>query len=129
MKSVNEIATDWIEVTLAYPAHVSEEIENTMYYVSEICEKDPELAFDFIMEVIEKYSEEITSQEDGRLSRVINNLAAGPIEDLLVYNGSSIIEKIDEEVKRSPLLRTALRGVWRNNIEQNVWDRLQIILN
>jgi hypothetical protein len=56
---------------------------------------------------------------------VIENLAAGPLEDLLTYAGESYIEEIEQLASNDPKFRSVLGGVWKNNMTDQVWERVQ----
>jgi hypothetical protein len=42
----------------------------------------------------------------------IGLLAAGPLEDLVRYRGSAVIDRIAGEARHDPRLRQALDGIW-----------------
>ena len=42
----------------------------------------------------------------------IGLLAAGPLEDLMRYQGDAVIDKVETEARRNPRLRQALAGIW-----------------
>lgn len=56
---------------------------------------------------------------------VIENLAAGPLEDLLSYAGEAYIDEIEQLAKDDPKFRSVLGGVWQNNMSDEVWERVQ----
>ena len=58
-------------------------------------------------------------------SRVTANLAAGPLEDLLVYHGSSYIDRVEAEAMKNERFRSLLGGVWRRDMRDDVWQRVQ----
>ena len=76
---------------------------------------DPEIG----LELIQKILEGTTNQY------VLANLAAGPLESLLVRSGAAIIDKIEARARHSERFRQLLKGVWRNRIDEGVWTRLQ----
>ena len=80
----------------------------------EAAQNDPELCWRLIQAVVAHDSDE----------HVIAALAAGPMEDLLRHHGSIFIERIEDKAAQNPLFRNLLRGVWRNEIAQDVWDRV-----
>src|SRR5687768_14208795 len=47
-------------------------------------------------------------------------LAAGPLEDLLNYNGDAVVDEIDTLARRSPEFRLLLNGVWDSDIKQSI---------
>lgn len=54
-------------------------------------------------------------------------LAAGPLEDLLAYQGETIIDAVEAEAGRNEKFRALLRGVWRNSMTSDVWARVQAL--
>jgi hypothetical protein len=56
---------------------------------------------------------------------VTSNLGAGPIEDLLVNHGASLIEQIEFDASQSKPIQEALRSVWQGDIDQEVWRRVK----
>ena len=58
---------------------------------------------------------------------IIANLAAGPLEDLLVQHGDLMIEKIVNIAESNPLWRKMLGAVWQNDIKDHVWSRLKSV--
>jgi hypothetical protein len=58
----------------------------------------------------------------------LDNLAAGPLETLLVLHGPNVIERIEKDARSNPRLKALLLGVWGNAVNAAVWDRLQALL-
>lgn len=56
---------------------------------------------------------------------VAENLAAGPLEDLLVRHGESILDSIIDLSKKDIKFYSLLGGVWENTIDKDVWDKIQ----
>ena len=83
-----------------------------------ICDRDPNLCFSLILEILAVDKSEA----------VIENLSAGPLEDLLVRHGRTVIERIETEAKVNPDFRLLLGGVWRNTIKKDVWKRVQALV-
>ena len=52
-------------------------------------------------------------------------LAAGPIESLLAWHGERFIERVEAEARRSPAFASILRGVWRQDMPQKIWQRIE----
>ena len=65
-----------------------------------------------------------TQQRSDLADRHFQVLAAGPLEDLLVYHGPGFLEEIDTLSRRSPSFRALLNGVWTSRIDQGVVARL-----
>jgi len=54
---------------------------------------------------------------------VIGILAAGPLEDLIQYQGESFIGRIEEEARQNPAFRHLLGGAWESGTEE-IWARV-----
>lgn len=76
---------------------------------------DPNRAFDVIVQILENTQNEF----------VLSNLAAGPLEDLLVRHGIIIIDRVERQAKFDDRFRDLLAGVWRNAISEEVWQRVE----
>jgi hypothetical protein len=83
--------------------------------LDEYCEREPDRAFALILAIARLTDNEF----------VLDNLAAGPLESLLARNGRVVIDDIEREVVRNDKLRELLQGVWRNVIEESVWQRVE----
>ena len=59
--------------------------------------------------------------------RVLANLAAGPLEDLLAEHGIVVIDRIIELAKSDPRFRDLLQGVWGNSVDPKVWKRIEAL--
>jgi hypothetical protein len=103
------LVDDWILHTQTLDAYTR---------VSEISRTNPDGTLAFILEVLRREP----------LPRVLGSLAAGPLEDLLVYQGAAAIGKVEALASRDKRFRQLLAGVWRNRIAQDVWDRLQALI-
>jgi hypothetical protein len=56
---------------------------------------------------------------------VIEVLAAGPLENLLVEHGRAVIERVVDLAKSNVAFRDLLGGVWRSTIEGAVWVQVE----
>src|SRR5271156_4414736 len=74
----------------------------------------PELGWKFILGVLAAGPDE----------DVLGSLAAGPLENLLAFHGASVIERVEDEARRSPEFRDLLGGVWQNRTPNEVWQRV-----
>lgn len=52
-------------------------------------------------------------------------LAAGPIESLLAWHGARFIGRVEAEARRTPAFASVLRGVWRHDMPQEIWRRVE----
>lgn len=56
--------------------------------------------------------------------RVFAVLAAGPLEDLLVYFGAQYVDCVESIARKDPKFRQLLGGIWKNAISDEVWERI-----
>jgi len=117
-RPATEIATEWIEkwsaqeVPAIGPADIGESVLDW-----DLPRDQPDLCLASIVEVL--------SRIDGSTpNRLLPVLAAGPLEDLLAYNGSAVVEQIDSLARRDPAFRLLLNGVWDSSIDPSILDRL-----
>ena len=75
----------------------------------------PEVAWTAILEILDG---ELTEEQ-------ISILAAGPLEDLLAKHGAKFIDRIECEAKSNSRFNHLLGGVWKNEIAQEIWVRVQ----
>jgi len=65
---------------------------------------------------------------DPRFSdRHIGVMAAGALEDLLSHHGMAFIDRIEEECRTSRRFAWMLGGVWRFQMSDEVWSRVQVV--
>ncbi len=119
---MDELASAWIsfEISTTKDAVTHRDIhENEFFWVlncvEDLCQDHPDLALDFVLEVLKKDPS----------PEVIGVLAAGPLEDLLAENGLAVIDRVEQEAHRDPKFRHLLGGVWRNAMTDDIWERVQ----
>jgi hypothetical protein len=83
--------------------------------LSDLCETNPDSCWELI--------EEIRSSDGSDV--ILANLAAGPLEDLLVYHGGRFIERIEELARNDGQYRKLLGAMWQNEIPDDVWERVK----
>ena len=76
--------------------------------------RDPERAWRIIHAI----------RAQGGTDEVLANLAAGPLEDLMVYHGPAFIERVETLSRQDAQFRKLLGAVWRNDMTDDVWRRL-----
>jgi hypothetical protein len=59
--------------------------------------------------------------------KTMQGLSAGEIEDLLSRNGTEMIPLVEAEARRDPSFAKLLGGVWKNEMTDEVWSRLQAV--
>ena len=87
--------------------------------LSRLVRNDPNCALDIVIEIEERTDD----------MSVLSNLAAGPLEELLVQHGSLLLNRIEEEIRNRASFKELFGGVWANGIDRDVSDRLKKILN
>jgi hypothetical protein len=96
------------------------EDEPTFWAYSELAElvhKKPSEAFDIVLGILASTDDE----------SVLDNLAAGPLEELIQFHGLLIIDLIEHEAIRNPSFMALLRGVWKAGSE-DVWRRIEALI-
>ena len=83
--------------------------------MEQLIDHNPQDAFEVILEILR-----ITDEE-----KVLFNLAAGPLESILVKHGKEVIDSIAELAKNNPKFRDLLQGVWGNSIDEMVWKQIE----
>ena len=111
-----ELADAWIALQKA--KENSPEYERLFWASEEIwylCWKQPEIAWVAIKEILEKDCS----------GRILENLSAGPLEDLMVYHGPALIQRVEAEARQNRTFASLLGGVWQNSMDPRVWERIQ----
>ena len=75
-------------------------------------EDNPELAWELIISIYDRKP----------IQRVIENLAAGPFEDLVCANGENIINRIREKANKDPEFKIFMSYVWLDRSDTSVHD-------
>jgi hypothetical protein len=82
--------------------------------LDDLATHNPEAAWPLILELL----------EHALPDNAFGALAAGPLEDLIEYQGPTFIERIELEARRNPKFRSLLGGVWESSTPQ-VWERVE----
>lgn len=109
------LAEDWIRNQVA--AKGSAESEGTWYAVQmafDLADDDPETLWRLILAILSK----------DQSNKVLENLSAGPMEDLLVKHGTLVITRVEQQAKADPAFARLLGGVWKNRMSGDIWDRV-----
>jgi hypothetical protein len=80
--------------------------------VEELVHTDPEVGWSIVLRLVEESPDDL----------VLSNVAAGPLEDLLVKHGDAILDRVEEQARRDPKFRRCLTGVW--GLPSAIRDRL-----
>lgn len=113
-----KIAEAWLAM------HLSKEnspvyLENFWGYeaLSDLCDQSPDVCIEVIGRILALNDEDF----------IVSNLAAGPLEDLLVKHGDDVVEKIVSLAKSHSIWKKLLGGVWQNDINDQVWLKIKSV--
>lgn len=84
---------------------------------SELLYREPLLAWALVLEVLRLDSSSTTLEQ----------LSAGPLEVLLVYHGSLVIELVEAEAKQNPKFAHLLGGIWKSSTPDEIWARVEAV--
>ena len=107
----NPLVDDWIGYCAA-GSDVSDPRFAAWEKVDDLVRRDPESGWSLILELI-------TAAAD---DKILANVAAGPLEDLLSRDADRFLEKVELEARRDPKFRRCLTGLW--GLPQQLKDRL-----
>lgn len=79
---------------------------------------DPERAWAAILIVVKSTNNEF----------VLENLAAGPLENLLVEHGDAFVDRIEYQAGNEQF-RWLLRGVWGERVAPSIWVRIEQVVD
>jgi hypothetical protein len=116
-RSPSAIAEEWIEKWSAseVPAVAAEVGASVLDW--ELPRKQPDLCLAAILEVLNRI-------DSATPNHLLSVLAAGPLEDLLNYNGDAVVNEVDLLARRDPGFRLLLNGVWDSRIKPSILVRL-----
>ena len=115
-RSPSALAEEWIERWSPTEGSAGGKVEASVLD-GELPREQPDLCLDAILEILGRID---TSSPN----HLLGVLAAGPLEDLLTYNGDAVVAEVDLLARRDPGFRLLLNGVWDSRIKPNVLARL-----
>lgn len=62
-------------------------------------------------------------------NRDLGVVAAGPMEDVLAFNGPAVIDRVEERAREDRRFQLMLSGVWRFQIAPDIWERVQTLVD
>lgn len=113
------VAKGWISYHKS-PSNIRDENSEYFVFIEELSDSVKN-DFSFSLRVVSKIIE-LCNDED-----IIFNVAAGPMEDILVVASQKEVDEIIAIASRSCIFRKMLRGVWRNSIPDETWRRVSKI--
>ena len=122
--SIERIARDWIHYQRLFCADDPEAdaYMDSGWDLTELVTTNPFPGLEAIKLALHLLSDEADNE------LLLACLAAGPLEDLLAYQGETIIDAVEAEARRNEAFRALLRGVWRNSMTSDVWARVQALI-
>jgi hypothetical protein len=115
-----DLARSWIEFTKAIRGTSRyEELFWSWEKLSDLVNDRPEAAWESILEIL----------RIDQSAEVTDVLSAGPLENLLAKHGASFISRVEDEASRNPSFCQLLRGLWKNAITDEIWQRIQICIS
>ena len=121
-----QVASDWV-IFARYDANKAPDLVFANGWVLyDLVGENPHLAWDVIKRVISRYSErDYFSDSKTEAQKVVGNLAAGPLEDLLSAHGPVFIEAAEAEARSDRRMAWTLGGVWQLGMSNEIWARVQ----
>lgn len=114
---MNRIAEAWIQLYRVPEGDPDREIAFWSHErLRDLVREDPEAAWDIIR---------VISREESDV--VLSNLAAGPLEDLLVSHGERFIDRIEMLAAHDPQFRKMLAATWQNSMPPHLWKRIKAV--
>ena len=106
------IAEGWLQENAA-----ANRAEAQPFYdaLDRLVRNEPEMAWNIIQMMVQNAGSD----------KILANIAAGPVEDVLAKHGHLLIGRIEAAARKEPVFKKMLGGVWRNAMSEDVWSRLQ----
>jgi hypothetical protein len=106
----------WIALQYATPASKAYD-DNFWAFkaLSDYCESEPDRCWELINEI---------RSADGT-DVILANLAAGPLEDLMVQHAQQFIGKVEKLAEEDEQFRRLLGALWQNDVSDEIWARIK----
>ena len=105
-ETVSSVVNDWLEQSRRSDG------DSTMY---DVVHAEHEVAWSATLQILQR---ELTEDQ-------MAVLAAGPLEELLTVHGPGFIDRVESEADRNPRFNHLPGGVWQNEMEPEIWQRVQ----
>lgn len=111
-----DLVKAWIALQYAEPKSQAHD-DNFWAFteLSDLCETSPDRCWTVIQEI---------RRVDGS-DKILANLAAGPLEDLLVQHGHRFIDAAETLAREDAQFRKLLGALWQNDVADDVWARIK----
>lgn len=115
---VPDIAKSWVLLHHSRQGSI-QHTQNFWAYeaLSDLCDVSPEKCLEVIFEILRI--------DEG--DEILANVAAGPLEDLLVKHGTVVIKQVLQTAKTSAVWRKMLGAVWKNDMDDAVWKQIRTV--
>lgn len=110
---VKESADKWIE----YHHTNDDSLSSVVVKMDELVVVNAERAWQIILAILKRDSSDT----------ILSNLAAGPLEDLLVEHGNLVIDRVEVKAKQDPDFTKLIMGVWQNAMSEDIWLRVEAL--
>jgi hypothetical protein len=118
MHEIQQIAQTWIEMHRLPDDSQEREAKFWAFErLSNLVQENPEEAWRVI---------EAMRRLDGS-DWILANIAAGPLENSLVYHGDKFIDRFEVLAREDQQFRKLLGAVWQNNMSDALWARVKAI--
>lgn len=118
---VQALLEDWLKwaTWVADPLRREEDAQNLTGWMEFdwVVDEEPEKGRNAILAAL----------ENPRIEVHLGTLAAGPLEDLLSKHDENFIGRVEAEAKSNPKFAWFLGGVWRYQMTEEVWNRVQLV--
>ena len=122
---IEKVAEEWRVHTLRF-GQESYDPDLSAFELDNLCHDDPELALQVILRIIMSVdSKDLSATSENDAKTLLSNLGAGPLEDLLVYHGTRVIDIIERSAREDKRVAWTLGNTWRNSIPREIWERVQ----
>jgi hypothetical protein len=117
LDEMSRIAEAWIELT-RLPENSAQRDGKFWSWerLHELIHQEPETAWRVI---------QIIRREGSDL--VLANLAAGPLEDLLVAHGEQFIDRVEALARQDKQFKKLLGATWQNAMSPGLWKRVKAV--
>ncbi|ODB92811.1 hypothetical protein A3197_20790 [Candidatus Thiodiazotropha endoloripes] len=58
-----------------------------------------------------------------------NAVALGPVENIIVLNSERFLGEILGEARTNPRLRMALASIYESSVGEEIWQKIQVVIN
>ena len=108
-----ELADMWIE----YHHTNDEDLFAAFTKVDDLVTNNAERAWHMILVILIKDNSDT----------ILSNLAAGPLEDLLVQHGDQVIDRVEAKTKQDPNFTKLIMDVCQNAMPEDIWLRVETL--